>query len=228
MRWNAPLSEAHAELLVDRLGLTAGDHVVDLGCGWGELLIRAVAATAGVRGTGVDSARWALERGRAAAAARGVKGRVDFVEGDAASWTGAADRVLCVGASHAWGGTGAALRALAAVVQPGGRLLMGDGCWAAPATPAATALFGEEVLSLPHLVDAAVAAGWRVLHVSVADQREWDDFESTWRAGREEWLLAHPEDGRSAGLRDLLDDRLRQYVSVYRGVLGFAYVVLGR
>ena len=94
--------------------------------------------------------------------------------------------------------------------------------------PAATDLFGEEVLPLPGLVEAATGAGWRVLHLSTAGQLDWDDFESTWRAGPEEWLLEHPGDGRGADVRRRLDERLRQYLSVYRGVLGFAYLALAR
>jgi len=61
---------------------------------------------------------------------------------------------------------------------------------------------------------------------STADQREWDDFESTFRAGRQEWLLAHGDDPRAAEVRDWLDTRERQYVQAYRGILGFAYLVL--
>ena len=56
MRWNTPLSEAHAELLLSRLELPMSGSILDLGCGWGELLIRAVAATgdAAVTGIGVS------------------------------------------------------------------------------------------------------------------------------------------------------------------------------
>ena len=43
MRWNVPLSVEHAELLMDRLDVPPGAHVADLGCGWGELLLRVVA-----------------------------------------------------------------------------------------------------------------------------------------------------------------------------------------
>lgn len=67
-----------------------------------------------------------------------------------------------------------------------------------------------------------------MLHLSTADQREWDDFESTWLAGRQEWLLSYPEDPRATDVRAELDDRLREYVDGYRGVLGLAYLVLGR
>jgi hypothetical protein len=58
------------------------------------------------------------------------------------------------------------------------------------------------------------------------DQRGWDDFESTFRAGRQEWLLAHPDDPRAAEIRDWLDQREREYVEIYRGVLGFVYLIL--
>ena len=43
MRWNMPLSVEHAGLLLDRLDLRAGQLITDLGCGWGELLLAAVA-----------------------------------------------------------------------------------------------------------------------------------------------------------------------------------------
>lgn len=226
LRWNTPLSEDHADLLLDRLALTADTTVVDLGCGWGELLLRGVARTYN-RATGVDSDPAALDRGRRAARERGLADRVEFVEEKAESWRGTADRAICIGSSHTLGGTKAMLGALATVV-PRGRVLIGDGCWSVPPTPAALDLFGNEFMSLAGLVAACNAAGWRVLHLSTADQREWDDFESRHRAGQQEWLLANPEDPRAKEVRERVDSRERVYLNSYRGVLGFAYLVLGR
>ncbi|MEH1166033.1 class I SAM-dependent methyltransferase [Micromonospora sp. CPCC 205539] len=233
MRWNTPLSEEHAALLLRRLDVRPGARVLDLGCGWGELLLRAVAAGGVVgpvatRGVGVDTDAAALARGRQLATARSLNRHVAFVMGEAADWHEPADRVLCVGATHAFGGTAATLDALATLVRPGGRLLFGEAYWERPPTPGAEQIFGTEVTALPGLIEAVRERGWRVLHVSTADQREWDDFESTWLAGRQEWLLRYPEDPRAAEVRAELDDRLRQYVEVYRGVLGLAYLVLGR
>lgn len=229
MRWNTPVSEDHAALLLERLDVRPGDRVLDLGCGWGELLLRAVTAGGnGTTGTGVDNDDQVLDRGRAMAADRGVDKRVSFVSGESAAWTEPADRLLCVGASHAWTGVKEALVALADLVRPGGRLLFGEGCWEVAPTPNAAALFGDDVISLTKVVEHAVAAGWRVLHLSTADQREWDDFEATWRAGRQLWLLDHPDDDRAAAVRALLDAQLQEYLTVYRRVLGFGYLVLGR
>jgi SAM-dependent methyltransferase len=229
MRWNAPLSEAHATLLLDRLEVGDGDLVLDLGCGWGELLMRAVAGGgSSTTGVGIDTNAELLERGRALAAERGLEPQVRFIRVLAEEWTEPADRVLCVGASHAWGGSERALSALTDSVAPGGVLLFGDGCWERPPTGAAWGLFGGSVRPLAEVVEHAVAAGWRTRHLSTADQLEWDEFESAWRAGREDWLRANPHDPRAPSLRAELDARLIEYVRVYRGVLGFCYLILTR
>jgi cyclopropane fatty-acyl-phospholipid synthase-like methyltransferase len=180
-----------------------------------------------VSGLGVDNDAAVLSRARSLARERGLDRQVEFTEGDVVTWPGTADRVLHVGASHAFGGTKAALTALARTVPGGGRLLFGDVYWSGAPSPAATEIFGDEVLPLPELLEACRTAGWRVIHLSVADQREWDDFESTFRAGRQEWLITHGDHPRAGEIRDWLDAREREYLQVYRDVLGFAYLVLG-
>jgi SAM-dependent methyltransferase len=230
MRWNTPLSLPHAELLLDRLEIPEDGSILDLGCGWGELLIRAVQApgSATVTGTGVDNYPGDIDRARRAAAAHGLGDRVRFTDGSAVGWSESADRVICIGASHIWGGSEAALTALAQNVSPGGRLLFGDGFWKRDPSEAAVAIFGHEVVDLGDLVRLAHVAGWDVLHLSEADQLEWDDFESTWRAGRHRWLAEHPSDARAPQLRETLRGSVQEYLDVYRGVLGFCYLVLRR
>jgi SAM-dependent methyltransferase len=176
----------------------------------------------------VDTNAGLLRRGRAAAAARGIVDRVTFVHGRAEEWPDPADRVLCIGAAHAWGRARRALPALARLVTPGGRVLFGDGAWESPPTEAARELFGEDVLPEPELHRLIVAAGWRVPSRSLAELDEWDEFEDAFRAGREEWRLAHAGDPRAAAVAAELAERLTEYVDVYRGVLGFTYLVLTR
>jgi cyclopropane fatty-acyl-phospholipid synthase-like methyltransferase len=230
MRWNTPLSESHAELLLRRLELPESGWVLDLGCGWGELLLRAVAAASqsGSLGVGVDTYGPDLERGRRIAQARGLVDQVTFTEASVVDWSEPADRVVCIGATHAWGGTRAALDALVQMVKPGGRLLFGDGFWQQPPGDTAVGIFGTEVVALKDLIRHAHSAGWQVLHISQADQLEWDDFESTWRLGRHRWLAEHPDAPEAAKLRQELEDSVLEYLDVYRGVLGFCYLVLAR
>jgi SAM-dependent methyltransferase len=227
MRWNAPLSEAHAELLLSRLAVEPESTILDLGCGWGELLLRAVAEFGDTSGIGVDSDPELIDRGTALAVERGLAERVRLVCRPAAEWTTPAERLICIGASQAWGDVMDALERLYHLTLPGGRLLFGDGCWEAAPTAAAAAIF-TTVPPLSDLVDRARAIGWRVLSLTVSDQREWDDFETTWRAGREEWLLANPDHPDAAEQQRMLDERLAEYLATYRGVLSFAYLVLGR
>jgi cyclopropane fatty-acyl-phospholipid synthase-like methyltransferase len=183
-------------------------------------------AGAGAAGIGIDTDehQGLLPQAREEAARRSVN--VRFIKADVSAGQGTADRILCVGASHAFGGTGTALRALAGHVPSGGRLLFGGGFRAQPPSSEALGLFGEETVPLPDLLETCRREGWRVVHLSTASQLEWDDFESTFRAGRQEWLLANPDHPRAAEIRDWIDARERQYVSVYREVLGFAYLVL--
>ena len=225
--WNTPLSAAHAAELIGLLELRAGASVLDLGCGWGELLMRAVeTGPSGCTGHGVDTDPELLARGRASAVRRELEDQVTFHTAAAADWTTPADVVICIGAAHAWDDTAAALAELRALVLPGGRLLFGDGCWVARPTPSARKIFGAGVLTFDALIQAAGAAGWRTLHADTADQREWDVFESSWRRGQEQWLIAHPDHPLAAATREQLDARQREYVRDYRDVLGFAYLVL--
>jgi cyclopropane fatty-acyl-phospholipid synthase-like methyltransferase len=102
MRWNTPLSEEHAARLLERLEIGRRHSVIDLGCGWGELLLRSVSdRDRSGTAVGVDTDADLLQRGRAAAAARGLDDRVTFLHGRAEERREPADRVLCVGAAHA-------------------------------------------------------------------------------------------------------------------------------
>ncbi len=76
LSFNAPLGQDRADQLVEFLATTGRGRVVDVGCGWGELLLRTITAAAGLTGLGIDRKTNAVVHGRAGAEARGLGARV--------------------------------------------------------------------------------------------------------------------------------------------------------
>jgi SAM-dependent methyltransferase len=228
--FNAPMSAQRPDALAAFVAQGSG-HVLDVGCGWAELLLRTVALAPEAHGTGVDVDREALDHAQTLAAARGLSERVTFVEGEGAQVAqGPVDAVLSIGARHVWGPDDAtALGRLRGVVRRGGRVVYGDGIWSRPPTPPAVEHLGgspDEFGTLADVVDAAIAAGFRVLAVGEASQEEWDAFESGYSAGYERWLLDHPDDPGADDIRERAARHRSAYLRGYRGILGHCFLEL--
>jgi len=227
LTWNTPLSESHASELLGRLELASAHRILDLGCGRGKLLLQALGRAPGAHGVGVDRDRWELDQGRALAKESGLEGRVTFVAHDATKYDATADRVMCIGASHAWGGTAAALARLRDRTVPKGLLLYGDGFWTRAPSRRSLETFGPQEGSVDAIAERARSAGWRVVHADTADQSEWDSFEESSYRGLERFARRAPDHPLSNAARELAARRRKDYYEGYRGVLGFAYLILG-
>jgi cyclopropane fatty-acyl-phospholipid synthase-like methyltransferase len=237
LTFHGPLSEARADNLVQRLTRTNPTSVLDIGCGWGELMLRVLAAAPDATGVGIDLNAEDLARGRHNAEARGLAQRAAFVEESAIGTTrGPADLVLCVGASQALSTTEPpehtteALRALRSLVTDNGRVLLGEGFWQRTPTPTELKGMWPQASAADHhdlatLLDLAVAAGFRPEWTETANLDEWEKFESAYQADVEVWLAQHPDHPLAAETRERLDRHRAQWMS-YRGVLGLAYLTL--
>jgi SAM-dependent methyltransferase len=235
----APLSEPRADRLVGFLAEGDPSTVLDVGCGWGELLLRVLEAAPGASGLGVDLDEEALAEARRRAAARGLTDRATFEAHDAREVTGSFDAVTCIGASQIWGPEveeaqpidyRAALTALRGLLPRGGRLVYGEGIWSSPPTPAAVApLAGrdDEYVAMGALVELAECHGFAVLAAHQADLDEWDVFESGFTAPYARWLAEHGSDHPEADdVRALTARQHTAYFGGYRGILGLAYLHL--
>jgi cyclopropane fatty-acyl-phospholipid synthase-like methyltransferase len=238
LAFHGPLSEARAARFVDRLTQAHPATVLDIGCGWGELMLRILAAVPDATGVGFDTDEGDLARARDTAQARGLGERVTFVrESGVGTTRGPADLVLCVGASHALseaeppGHTAAGLQVLRHLVTPGGRVLLGEGIWQRPPTEAELAAMWPDASAgeygdLAGVVDLAVQAGFRPAWIELASTGEWDDFESGYQCDEEEWLATHSDHPRAAEIRQQLDEHRSFYLRGYRDVMGMAYLTL--
>lgn len=127
LTFHSPLSSDRARRLAAFVADGSDGHVVDVGCGWAELLLTTLELAPQARGTGIDSDPGVLAHARSSAAARGLLDRLDLLEGPGAELSPRpVDAVLSIGARHVWGADDAsALAALRSLVGRGGRAEIG-------------------------------------------------------------------------------------------------------
>jgi SAM-dependent methyltransferase len=232
LTFNSPLGSERADRLVADLAARVPSTVIDYGCGWGELLLRVVAAAPQAWGVGVDTDATDIARARTRASTRALADRVTFVEAPATAQSGGADIAISIGAYQAFGSIADSLAALRTRVNPGGRLLFGAEYWERPPTaeqlgnmwPGITA---DDCTDLVGIVDQATAAGFRPLRIETATRGEWEEFESGFGAEVEEWLLDNPSHPETDAIRAKVDTSRSIWLRGHRDVMGFAYLTLG-
>lgn len=238
MRFMSPLSQQRADRLIDFLAEGLTGEVLDVGCGWAELLLQVLAAAPAARGLGLDLDEASINHGRALAEARGLANRVTLLAQDCRDAEATPDAAICIGASQIWGPPvednqpldyRSALRALRNLLPRGGRLIYGEAIWSTTPTPKAAApLSGrlDEFVSLAELIEIAVAAGFRPIHVSEATTDEWDEFETGFTARLSRWLSENPDHEDADDVRAREAAQRAGYFDGYRNVLGLAYLGL--
>jgi SAM-dependent methyltransferase len=239
----SPLSDRRADSLIQFLADGEPRLVLDLGCGWAELLLRTLSALSDSVGVGIDRDPDAIEHGKANAVNRGLDDRLTLIAGDASvEAPESADAVICIGASQIWDPTFGdapptepldyrrALTAIRGLVPRGGRVVYGEAIWSTTPTAAAVApLAGrlDEFVPLAELVEIATSCGFAPMAIHEADLDEWDTFESGVSACYARWLAGHDShDPAAADVRQRADRQRAAYLHGYRGVLGLAYLEL--
>lgn len=229
---NSPLHQDSLGRLIQRATEHAPRRIVDHGCGWGEVLLQSVAASPGATGLGDDVHEPDLVRARAAAVERRLADRVTFVAGPATDHREPADLLISLGAFHAFGDPGEAMRALREDLRPGGRAMFGIEHWAE--TPTAEELSRmwpdasvDDCATLPDIVDELHAAQWRILDLHDSTRTEFDAYETGHLREREEWLAAQPDAvRREHPVRAELDQAWTSWLRGHRRSMGFVTFVL--
>ena len=159
----------NAQLMAEAAELTPG-RALDAGCGHGAETLWLAAQ--GWRVTAVDFSAAALARGRSMAEAAGsdIAERIEWVEGDLATWTAEAGRydlVVCLYV-HVAGSVEEMVRRMASGVAPGGTLLLVGHRPIDPSTGAPTAAASQVQVSVEAAVAALDAGVWELV---VAEER---------------------------------------------------------
>lgn len=142
--------------------------------------------------------------------------------------------VLNIGSTHVRGGdpvehTARALTRIRELLEPGGRVLFGEGFW--ERTPSSSALEAmaipvHQYRSLADLVDLTVGHGFELLHLSEASRDEWDSFESRHALGYVRYLQRFPEAVDAQEIREKHRAHRSFWLRGTRGTLGFGYLTL--
>ncbi|HEV7930848.1 MAG TPA: class I SAM-dependent methyltransferase [Actinomadura sp.] len=228
----APLEDTSVGALLDR-ALTGAERVLDLGCGMGEWLLRALVARPGLFAEGVDISAPALARAREGAERLGLRDRLRLHHQSAEDFTSPDrfDLVLNIGATHAQGGLPPTLAAARRHLRPQGMVLVGEGFWEREPDQAALGALGaarEDYDDLATTVDRVVADGWTPVYAHTSTSREWDDYEWSWTGSLSRWALDHPGDPDAGKAMKAADAHRSGWLRGYRGTLGFVCLLLRR
>ncbi|AQZ63882.1 3-demethylubiquinone-9 3-methyltransferase [[Actinomadura] parvosata subsp. kistnae] len=228
----APVSEESLERLLVRAKPPARARILDLGCGSAAWLVRALSLYPDATADGVDISDTGFAEAVEEAGRRGVADRLRLHHGPAADFAADEpyDLVLCVGATHAFGGFAPALDAVRGHLRPAGLALVGEGFWERPPTPELLALLDAEpgeYADLAGTAERAEGAGYATVHAHTSTLGEWDEYEWSWTGSLTRWALDHPGPDGEAALSAAREHR-DMWLKGYRGVLGFVTLLLRR
>lgn len=229
----APLSDSTVAHLLDRAIREQDDHLLDLGCGKGTWLLRALQAHDGATAVGVDISGEGFDHVLSEAARLGLADRLELRRQDVTEYqsTRKADLVLSVGAAYAFGGLLPTLNAAREHLAEDGMLLLGDCFWEREPDAAVRAELEDgpqKYADLPTTVDQVIADGWAPVYGHISTLAEWDEYEWCWTGTLAKWALDNPEHpDRDLALQMSAAHRTR-WLSGYRGVLGFVVLLLRR
>ncbi|WP_280305890.1 SAM-dependent methyltransferase [Nocardia neocaledoniensis] len=214
--------------VAERLGLRGGEELLDVGCGWGSLILY-MASELGCRTLGISPAPRQHDYIAAQAAARGVSelvrtrvGHFEQLELPARGF----DAVTLLGSIVHMPDPDEVFRRAKAVLRRGGTLYVSESCFRNAATRAAfddrdgTGFVREDIFGfgelrpLSELVASAENAGFSVLSV--------DDLTENYRRTIEDWIAnvdaaADRIDAHGAGLAA----KLRHYLEIANAGWGY-------
>ncbi|MGM7647892.1 SAM-dependent methyltransferase [Nocardia sp. JW2] len=214
--------------VAERLGLRGGEQLLDVGCGWGSLILY-MASELGCRTVGISPAPRQHDYIAAQAAARGVSelvrtrvGHFEQLDLPARGF----DAVTLLGSIVHMPDPDEVFRRAKAVLRRGGTLYVSESCFRNAATRAAfddrdgTGFVREDIFGfgelrpLSELVAAAENAGFSVISV--------DDLTENYRRTIEDWIAnvdaaADRIDAHGAGLAA----KLRHYLEIANAGWGY-------
>ena len=223
-----PLAEEDVDEMIEALELEPEAHVLDLGCGKAEILLRIVERYSDVRATGLDNSPAILAEARRQTQARVPEAKVFLLEEDVREYApapGSFDLVISTGGISFRGGVGGTLAVLSGYVASGGKLLFGEGYWREEPSAEYLVALGaarEELKDYEGTIEAAVEAGLDLKRAVMSSVEDWDAYEDAWARNGEHYADAHDGEEGMDELREWIANGRSRYRELGgRETLGF-------
>jgi len=234
--FSSPVSPDTLDRVLALSGIERGWRVVDLGCGPGSMALH-LAERYGTEVEAVDRSAIMLDLARARAAEHPAGKRLTFRQAESTDWLRDAepcDLLVVVGAGLLVPDapdTAAQLAALAAKLEPGGRLLWGETFWKAePSAMLKAGLGPTGALYASHAdyVAAGEAAGLTPLYAAVSSEQDWDEYAWRYSTAVETYAAERPDDAEAQAMRARIQGWRRLYLAEGRRVMGFGLYLFGK
>ena len=230
-----PLAEEDVDEMIEALELEPGAHLLDLGCGKAEILLRIVERYPDVRATGLDNSPGVLAQARRQAETRVPEAKVVLLEQDVREYApepGSFDLVVSTGGVAFRGGVGGTLAVLSGFVAPDGKLLFGEGYWREEPSAEYLVALGaarEELRDYEGTIEAAVEAGLDLKRAVTSSVEDWDAYEDAWAENGERYASAHEGEEGVTELQEWIENGRARYRDLGgREILGFGFFLFER
>ena len=201
-----PLTGAELDEVLDAMELTNDAEVLDLACGYGELLFRS-AERARIQGTGVDLSPWMIAAAANDQRSRHMTSRLTWVLGEASDFTPShhANVAVCIGAEWVWHDFGGTARALAGHLGHEGLAVVGAARLHTAADPDEVRRVRGAVETIDDQRNVLRHHGFEPVHRVDADDAGWDAYLKRTADAARSWADLHPGPARDPWSEDQAD-----------------------
>ena len=227
--FSSPVSVETLDRVLALSGIVHSWRAIDLGCG-PAVMAAHLADRYGVTVEAVDRSQVMLDLAQARWADHPAARRISFHRAESMDYlngTAPCDLLVAVGAGALVPGAAdnrAQLKALAAHVKPGGRLLWGETFWKKPPSERLRAATGPvAALYAGHgdYVAAGEAAGLTPLYAAVSSDQDWDEYAWRYSTAVETYARDKADSAEAAAMRARIAGWRKVYLDEGRDTLGF-------